>query len=58
VGEDAEHVEGVRVVGIGGKDLAVKALGVGKLTRSVEADGDGEGGFWGSWRHPLSNLSV
>ena len=45
VGEDAEHVEGVGVPGVGCENLAVKALGFGELAGFVEAEGAGEGGI-------------
>ena len=45
VGEDAEHVEGVGVAGVGCKNLAVKAFGFRELAGFVEAEGAGEGGI-------------
>jgi hypothetical protein len=42
VGEDAEHVEGVGVMGICREDLAVETLGFGKIAGFVVAEGLGE----------------
>ena len=39
---DAQHVEGIRVAGELGENLAIQAFGIGQAARGVMSDGLGE----------------
>lgn len=49
--DQAEAMEGVGVVGVLGKDLAVEGFGFGKAAGRVMLEGGLKGGFDGSGRH-------